>query len=73
MVGLWLLTLAVVVVAAAFLLVPRLRKDPPHASGPAPRGSTEDGADGLTRTSAPPNEHPGPPTMGEDPKGPPAP
>jgi hypothetical protein len=72
-VSLWLLAPAVIVVVAALLLVPRLRKDPPHASGPAPTGSTEDGADGLTRSSAPPDRHPGPPTMGEDPKGPPAP
>ena len=73
MVSLWILALAVVVVAVAVALVPRLRKRPPHASGPAPQGSTADGDDGLTRSTAPPDEHPGPPTMGRDPQGPPAP
>jgi hypothetical protein len=72
-VSLWLLGLAVLVVAAAFAVVPRLRKRPPGASGPAPKGSTSEAPDGLTRSSAPPDEHPGPPTMGRDPKGPPAP
>jgi hypothetical protein len=70
---LWLLGLAVVVVAIAFAVVPRLRKRPPHASGPAPKGSDAEGDEGLTRSTAPPDEHPGPPTMGTDPKGPPAP
>jgi hypothetical protein len=72
-VSLWLLGLAVIVVAAAFAVIPRLRDRPPRGSGPAPTGSTSEGRDGLTRSSAPPDEHPGPPTMGRDPKGPPAP
>ncbi len=69
----WLVALVAVVVLAAFALLPRLRKRPPGAAGPAPAGSRDDGRDGLQRAQAPPDEHPGPPTMGRDPDGPPAP
>lgn len=71
MVSIWLLILVAIVVALAFVLVPRLRDRPPRAGGPAPRGSTDDGKDGLPRD--PTDRHPGPPTMGRDPDGPPAP
>jgi hypothetical protein len=55
--SIWLLLIAAAVAAIAFLVVPRLRKDPPRGGGPGPKRSAGDG----------------PPTMGADPKGPPAP
>jgi hypothetical protein len=56
-ISLWILLGAAIVAGIAFLVVPRLRKQPPRGSGPGPkRGGTD-----------------GPPTLGTDPKGPPAP
>jgi hypothetical protein len=70
-VSIWLLGLVVVALAISFALVPRLRQRPPRGGGPAPRGSTTTGDDGLLRDTS--DRHPGPPTMGRDPDGPPAP